>query len=161
LALLNDLSNDDKHRVLQPSAFFAGELSYTIDEPAPGMTSPDWTDCVRDPTRTIALNYPINPLQPNAELVRIPLIVTGPNPKVQVKINASLYIAFRNGVDCYTGLIAVANQVETILNESVIEFDRPQAQRRWQLPASRFQPADWEYAFTHTVVPPNQPDGAA
>ena len=154
MALLEDLSNDDKHRVLQPSAFFAGELSYTIDQPAPGASSPDWTDCVPDPTRVMTLNFRIIPVEPDTEMARIPIIPTGPNPKVQVKVNASLYIAFRNGIDCYTGLVAIVDRVETILNDSAVEFARPQAQRRWRLPSSRFGPADWEIAFTHTVTPP-------
>jgi hypothetical protein len=150
LALLNDLSNDDKHRVLQPSVFHADNLSYTIQGPAGGV---GWTDCTADPTRLMTLNYPTNPFVADTELVRIPLFVTGPNPKVDVKVNAALFVAFRNGVECLGGLTAIANRVEEILNESAIEFA---TQRRWQLPSSRFPLSPQTLEFSHTFTPEDQ-----
>lgn len=132
LLMLSALDNDDKHRVLQPA--FAALEEITTIHPKHGR------DCVAI-GEAINENVIGRPLEVGTKIVTIPIRVTGPNPYVGVKTKASLYIAFRNGIEIVRCLRAISRYVRTIYADFFPEFQTPKAKRVWRPRESRIQTA--------------------
>jgi hypothetical protein len=118
--LLDDLSNDDKHRVTQPALVCPSRIDLRI-EPE------DMQDCTAPEEPTWTLNNTIlrRPLEPETELCRVSINITGPDPQVKVKGQLTTYVGFRNGAPTLASLEAVGDYVRRIVRFFVPEFDRP------------------------------------
>ena len=72
------------------------------------------------------------PLEPDAEIVRIFLKITGPpEPKMHVKAQVATYIAFRNGLPVLDMLHAAADEIASIVDELAPSFATVKARRIW------------------------------
>jgi hypothetical protein len=108
LLSLASLSNDDKHRTINPAlSVFAGvqhEMQFTQCEPlefAGPQTAPE--------------------LKPDAVIVRVTCRATGPKPHVDMGLTPSLYIVLDDGRPMFKVLYEIREQVESILYASEIE----------------------------------------
>jgi hypothetical protein len=148
LLVLNALSNDNKHRVLQPVFLVPQELSFTFP--------------------TVGSDYRVNgppkpsdatgrPLKANAELVEIPIEQTGPKPQVEVKPDAAMQVGLRNGLPIDGVLEAIDLKVAGIIETFAPEFEGPAAKALWGQDFGRIHetdPGGWEEATLSVVDPP-------
>lgn len=128
LRLLHDLSNDDKHRLTQPTLMCAAGIQLSFP---PGAM----TDCLLDTTREIAVTNVVGrPFEPDTEFFRIPLVFTGPEPKVKAKGSATTFVGFRNGLASGDVLAKVGSYARETVQFFAPEFERPKALRQHELP---------------------------
>jgi hypothetical protein len=106
LLTLERLSNTDKHRTLRAVALAAEKLRASGDSKG--------QDCywLGDTRIAAILGCPI---QPNTELLRIPLRVTGPNPKMEVELGISVTIGLEDGTPIQDTLDDIAAFVRETL----------------------------------------------
>jgi hypothetical protein len=124
LLFLNALSNDDKHRLLHP---VMGAASL-------GMVSIPYRgrNCRVDLKRYRRLiTTPMLPpkMELGAEITRIPLIIDGPDPEMQVQFNGFAFLGIGQGLSVVDELERVAATVKYIVEGFAPEFDRPSAKR--------------------------------
>ena len=106
LALLNRLSNEDKHRIIHPVGAKSAEATVSItDGPY---------DC-----RVIDMNVLAagSLLHVNAKLVTLTIERTGPRPRVKVVPDIPLYIAFEDGRSIEETLALMGAYVSDMLTE--------------------------------------------
>jgi hypothetical protein len=135
IALLDDLSNDNKHRLLQPALVIPQTFKFRFEGGGVGQ------NCHLIGGRHTW--YPIVgvPLEPKAKLLEIPVAVTGPDPKMDVYMDAKAQICLRNGVPLDWALTNIAAYVRAIVEIFAPEFDRPCAVRlRDRTRYGRFRP---------------------
>lgn len=129
LSVLNDLDNDDKHRTIQP-AFVAAE-DFGMRVPSRGE------NC--ESTGAMSGTTPLGgPLQSGTEVLRLPLRITGPDPKMDVQCRASLKLVLRNGLPLIEALEVIAGYVAEVLQEFAAELDSDEAVARWTAVEGRF-----------------------
>jgi len=118
LELLRNISNEDKHRVIQTVfSMDIGSSPYVRGA----------SDCEVVGGGGV---LPIiqGPLKPNTEILRLPLTKVGPNPKVDVIFQAAIVVAFRDGNGVSHVLTKAAMLVEEILEVFESDLSTPQAQ---------------------------------
>jgi hypothetical protein len=121
---LNELWNEDKHRVLRPAVLAPNEL---IPRVGP------FRDCVPRGLPTINLDFLGEPVEPET-MVLVPVTLTGPNPAVGVQIELAGRISLRNGFPVLEAMATIANWVQALLAWFEPQFETPQARRLWHLP---------------------------
>lgn len=143
LQLLVDLSDDNKHRVVQPGFVILDRLRVTPDDRG--------TDCYLDRGR---LNQGVSdseiigkPLQAGTELARVPVLVTGPAPNLDIQLAAWAYIGFRNGIGC-SNLRQAATCVGRIIRDFTPLLEGPEAVALWQAAEGRFKPSPSRVVYT-------------
>jgi hypothetical protein len=120
LTLLDDLSNDDKHRFTQPLSLYCETFPISIDRLG--------QDCV---VRGFTFNPRIlgYPLRPGDEIARILILPKGPNPKVNLHLESTVAVCIRNGEP----VLPVGRKISRFVKEIVAafepEFERPKALR--------------------------------
>jgi hypothetical protein len=124
IRMLDDLSNDDKHRVTQP-AFTAMQNFQMWINPVKNCTFP-----AGGPDVTFNPLFLGVPLEPHTEICHAPIIVTGPKPEVEMKLRLETFIGFRNGESCRETLRGVGAYARRIVEFFAAEFDRPKALRQ-------------------------------
>jgi hypothetical protein len=137
VADLHNLWNDDKHRVIQPVVLAPNEM-----KPSIGFSQ----DCRPAGAPTINLDFLGQPVKPETEVLTIPVQVTGPNPRMQVKIEIGGQISLRNGFPVLDAMMAIANYVQAILLRFEPVFETPHARKLWDLPRGGWverEPARW------------------
>jgi hypothetical protein len=136
LTLLNDLSNDDKHRLLQPVLIFPQELTFHVPP------YHEMTDCEPDHSRPVVYrNIVGRPLEPDTEVFRLPIRVTGPAPDVDIAASGRVAVGFRNGVSALDALPEIARFARQAVAAFEPEFERPTALRLRDRPRyGRFVP---------------------
>jgi hypothetical protein len=87
--LLNELSNDDKHRLIQP--YFFAPLEHSIR-----LTN--FRNCRPRGISPTGTSVIFRPLEPDTELLRLPLRIDGPDPDVDVEYQFSIKPSLRNGL---------------------------------------------------------------
>jgi hypothetical protein len=113
LEALARISNSDKHQTIEV-VYVRPEAAY-VTPPPPSA----FTDC--DPlfnehgTMDMRVAPASNPPRVGDEVLRLPVIATGPNPDVDLKAEVSGYVAVREGWDLLSALGDFARTVETIL----------------------------------------------
>lgn len=124
LALLDDLSNDDKHRVVQPALICPNEITASFPPPS------GWHDCSVDRTRPVTgRNIVGRPLDIETEFLRVPILITGPEPNVEMEYKGSISVGFRNGVSVLDALESIAEYARRVVTALEPEFERPKAFR--------------------------------
>jgi hypothetical protein len=86
VALLNGMWNHDKHRLVHTTALVLGK-------PRPSIVP------VRDVAEVIRVKWLPQPLEHNAEVVRVTLRPDGPDPKLEMKGNLPVGVAFTESVE--------------------------------------------------------------
>jgi hypothetical protein len=135
IALLDDLSNDNKHRLLQPALMTPQAYEFRFEGDGVGQNchiiGGDYTFY---PTFGVAL-------EPKTELLEIPVAVTGPDPKMDVYTEAQVQVCLRNGVPLDWALVNIAAYSRAIVEVFAPEFERPCALRLRDKPRyGRFRP---------------------
>jgi hypothetical protein len=147
LLFLKHLTDDDKHRLFHASELYLGSII-----PAFALLG---TNCRVNRRRLHARNRPSyagTRLEPDAEIARIPIIITGPDPDLDVQIRGHGYVAIGRGLSVIDYLDDVAAIVEKVIQTFEGEFDRPIAKRIWRvragkidkLPASESRPIKYQ-----------------
>ncbi|MBS1870880.1 MAG: hypothetical protein JSS99_14595 [Actinobacteria bacterium] len=121
---LQHLWNEDKHRIIQLVAVAPYEI-------APRIV---FHDCTRRGDPTIHLENLGQRLDVGAEILTVPVEVTGPNPKVDVQIEILCQVCLGNGLPVRYALAQIAGWVETVIQSFEPVFETPQARRLWGLP---------------------------
>jgi hypothetical protein len=103
LALLNSLSNADKHRLLNATVGqFAGL--------GPGFTMGQDVQAIRE------INIPLGPLEDGAEVARIHIDTSGPNPEMEMYGEFDIDIAFADSGRSVMGtLVPIRSEVAAIV----------------------------------------------
>ena len=119
--LLIDLSNYDKHRLVQPVLMCASDIYVEVLEsemrdchPA---ANPDWRS-------DLVLGVP---LEPETEIASLSIEITGPQPQMKVKGTKTLFVGFRNGEGVLDALERMGAYAREIVEFFAPDFDRPQA----------------------------------
>jgi hypothetical protein len=128
LAMLDALSNDDKHRLTQPSLISTTGFEITIP-------STVGHNC-HIPMGSTMTCRPIGgkPLEKNAEVMRVPIVVTGPEPDMEMKCGLEFFVGLRNGLDISGVLEAIGKRSRAILEAFVPEFETQKALRYRDVP---------------------------
>lgn len=130
LAILNRLSNWDKHRLLVP--IFAAVI--------PGSTSivayREWRDVEPNPRN--AFKLPTGPLPTDAPLAELEFPITGDDPYVQVETHVPIDVSFRDGGPIVTDLRRIGSHVSHMIFNKFVPFFPPVTD--WEL-AERLPPA--------------------
>jgi hypothetical protein len=130
LRLLNALDNDAKHRLLHVGVTAPSVMKIAFAEFG--------HDCRRDNSRSVVGNKVAGRvLTPGAIVAACPLIIQGPNPQLEVMLNAACYIGFGNGIPVKEGLESIERRVVEILNAFTPELSSPHALSVWRPRPSR------------------------
>lgn len=130
LTFLDDLSNDDKHRLLQPMLIapqgfgfvFPGDLQgHNCHFPGPLVTFG-------------APNFIGRPLEPDAEIFRAPIVVTGADPEMPADCISSSFVGLRDGRPIQDCLETIVPFVREIVDTFAPEFETRKALRVRDLP---------------------------
>lgn len=125
IADLQGLWNDDKHRMVQPVVFAPNEMRPQIGP---------WEDCHPIRAPIINLDFLGHPVKAGTEVLVIPVEVTGPNPRITVKIEIAGSISLRNGFPVLDAMMSIANYVQAILLRFEPVFETTHAHELWELP---------------------------
>jgi hypothetical protein len=117
LLVLLDLSNDSKHRIVQPVFVVPRELGFTI-------TSSQGCEITGDPR---GFGMAGRPLKPGAKLVEIPISVTGAKPYVGMEPDGMFHVGLRNGLPIDGALNAIDLKVGGIIEILAPEFETTDA----------------------------------
>jgi hypothetical protein len=120
LALLDALSNDDKHRLTQPALVTAHAYTFRFK---------DFRNCHPASLQASGDNTGGVPLKLNQELMRLPLVITGPNPDVKMESDMTVYVGLRNGLDLWGVTSGIGKYCRGIVEVFAPEFERPKAMR--------------------------------
>jgi hypothetical protein len=129
LALVAALDNDDKHKTVQPAAVYGG----TFD-----LGNIMLRDCDFREGQITGWAPGGRRLKSGTELIKIPIVVTGPNPDVDVNPTLDVYLVLRNGTVIIPGLLTAAVYVEGIVEFLAPAFDTPVVRKKWRLREGRF-----------------------
>jgi len=121
---LNNLWNDDKHRMLQPVAMLPSKVSHVI------LGS---TDCIPGEPRVNA-DFLYRPMKLDAEVLTISFLPTGHHPHVNVNVHVACEIGFGHGLPVMEPLAFISIKVEELLWRFEREFETPVARKLWGLP---------------------------
>ena len=127
--LLNDLSNDDKHRLTQPALVHAQTFRMRV-------LNENCADCRVDVNTRIEWNKRSvgRPLEPDTEVCRFPVEITGPNPQVTMEGGVDTFVGFRNGIPVLPALWEIRDHTRRVVEFFAPEFERPCALRLRDLP---------------------------
>lgn len=103
--VLQDLSNYDKHRTLQPVVAVPERIEFTDVEPA---------DCI---VRRVSTKGFQGTLEPGAELARIYVKKTGPNPRIDLQPHFSFVPAIHARLTLVDFLQRTTNATNLLLRE--------------------------------------------
>lgn len=138
LTLLDDLSNDDKHRLVQPVLVAPEGIEYFFLNQWQGH------NCyVRLPfVQTVVYNVVGRPVEPGTPLLTVtPMVVTGPNPQMPVECEATAVIGLRDGTAIQRSLDSVRDYAREIITTFEPEFETRKAMRLRNKPRyGRFPP---------------------
>jgi hypothetical protein len=125
LWVLQELSNDDKHRMLLPVTTCTTNLKLLIV----GTTdcnliseTPRWNPAIFG-----------RPLSLGAEIISVEIESTGPNPDVDVRFTIDSEIALQDGVALIPRLANAASSVREIISRFSYEFETKSAMQLWGL----------------------------
>jgi hypothetical protein len=121
---LQDLWNEDKHRIMQLVTVTPYEITPSVR----------FHDCVRRGRATLHLDGLGEPLKAGTKVLTVPVRPTGPDPKMDVQIEISCNVTFGNGLPVLNALAQIAGWVENVIQHFEPVFETPQARRLWGLP---------------------------
>jgi hypothetical protein len=137
LKTLSDLNNDNKHRILQEGFVILDSLRLNFPLFGENCEVVRWLMPPGGPSDPSMIG---KPMKAGTELARIPVSITGPDPKLSVEVIAACHIGFRNGIGC-ANLRQAATYVAAIIREFSPVFDDPAKVALWQAVESRFRTA--------------------
>lgn len=122
---LNELWNEDKHRVLRPVLLAPNEIVPTVGP---------FRDCRPRGMPIVHFDFLGEPVKPKTKVLSVPVVLTGPNPHVGVKIEIAGRISLRNGFPVVEAMGKIGKWIQGLLGWFAKEFETPQARRLWDLP---------------------------
>lgn len=154
LAVLHDLWNEDKHRMIQLAVL------------APYGIKPEirLTDCEPRSEPTSHTAPLARPLEVGAKLYTIPIRPTGPEPKVYVKVEVTFHVCLLDGTPVLKFFSDVGNGITQIIQGFEPVFETPRARRLWGVPRERWperqprhiprvRPGRWSLADGQPLTP--------
>jgi hypothetical protein len=151
---LNNLWKEDKHRMIQAVAVSPYEIKPRVG---------GFRDCRPTGPPRICLDFLGRPLKVDADVLEVPIEVTGPEPQVNVEIEIACEVGFRNGLPVRKALADIGGWVGAIIERFAREFETPLARRLWGLPRGSWIDAEplrrgrtyvGEWTLTHDPPPP-------
>ncbi|MGH9207098.1 MAG: hypothetical protein ACRD1G_11145, partial [Acidimicrobiales bacterium] len=131
LRVLQALTNDDKH--LHEHGLFH-RLAYVrpiIGRSGSGHNCRVDLDQLDSTTEKQWVDILFRELKAGAELFRLPLVINGPDPRIDLDVEGLTYVAMGQGLSVVQSLGAIAEMALEILRAFEPEFDRPVARRVW------------------------------
>jgi hypothetical protein len=131
LAVLQALTNDDKHRLPNRLYYRLAYIGPVIGADRPGH------NCRVDLAQTETLTHEywsallFRELTPGLELFRLPLIIDGPDPSIDLLVEGLTYIAIGQGLPIAQSLMDIGETVTEILRTFEPEFAGPVARKIW------------------------------
>jgi hypothetical protein len=122
---LHHLWNEDKHRMV---------LSFVM---TPFQVQPvigPFHNCRPSGEPTINIDFLGKPVEVGAEVLAIPVRVTGDEPRLTVQLKVDGEISLKNGFPVLDAMMNIANYVRAIIARFQPIFETPQARRLWGLP---------------------------
>ena len=96
--MLQALTNDDKHHLLLRDAFPRLGTVRPVRMQRVGYNCRVNSYQLRSMTQRQWVTALMRELKPNTELFRVPLVITGPNPKIDMDIEGATYVAIGPGL---------------------------------------------------------------
>jgi hypothetical protein len=152
LADLEQLWNQDKHRMLQPVVGMPMNTHGRI-------TGLEHCEIVGDPWMNP--DFLGNALEPGTEVFAMRIRRTGPNPFVRMNCKFVCEVAFANGLPAEKALADIGDWVESVLEWFIPEFETPRARRLWGVPRGGWtdrNPIQMNKGFYQ--LEPHEPDPA-
>jgi len=147
LGLLRDISDDDKHRLVVATPVTAA-----------GMESrfPHWGDNCHVGGKVSGRAVTRHPLEVGTEVLRIGLVVTGPNPKMKVDTDVPIEVSLFNGLPVDYALVQIAKAVEVVLKRFHSFFNERRSRAIWHPRTGRLTPRSLAGQTIHLAkhVPP-------
>jgi hypothetical protein len=149
LAILDSLSNDDKHRLIQPLLQCPAQIGFVI----PGNNQGYNCHFPGPTVRFVSHNLVGRPLNPDTELFRAPVVITGPNPDMPVEVKASTLIGFRDGTPIQIFLKQAIPFVQRIVDTFAPRFETRRALQMRDKPRyGRIPPNEAPVGVTFTLT---------
>lgn len=122
---LHHLWNEDKHRMVQPVVLTPFQM-----QPIVGP----WHECRPNGELTINTDFLGKPIDVGSEVLTIPVLVTGDDPRLTVRLKIDGEISLRNGFPVLDAMMNIGNYVRVIIARFQPIFETPQARSLWDLP---------------------------
>jgi hypothetical protein len=148
LADLENLWNEDKHRMVMPVIYVPFGVEGVLTS---------FTDCVETGDLKIGSEFLGKRLKPDAEVYSLPVRVTGPNPHVRMEIKIACGICFPNGLPAIKALSDICAWIEGLLRFFQPEFETPRAMALWDAPRGAWvdrNPIRMRRLTTYRIEPP-------
>jgi hypothetical protein len=131
LGLLRDISDDDKHRLVVATPVTAAGMENRL---------PHWGENCHVEGRLTGRAITRLPLEIGTELMRIGLVVTGPNPQMKVDTDVPIQVSLVNGLPVDYALSGIAKSVEIVLKRFRSFFNQRTSRAIWRPRSGRMQP---------------------
>lgn len=147
--ILDDLANDNKHRLLQGVFVTVERGQFRIP--------PTGHNC--RVVRQQVHNTVGRPLEPGTKIATLVLEDTGPNPKVDVQGDVTLAVTLRDGTKVLDLLNAAATSVQNVFNEVLPDFETEKAiELRTRRPEGRFAAREQDGSWIRAQFTPDEAD---
>lgn len=132
MEILSDLSNDDKHRLVQPHFLAVTRSDARFD---------GFQDLVPFSNKAIARDFFRRPLHAGTELMRIPIRITGPNPQMNMQFEFDFSVCLSDGMPVRGGLAVIDKFCVEAIDDLGAILKTKKAHRLRDLPrVGRFPP---------------------
>jgi hypothetical protein len=131
LGLLRDISDDDKHRLVVTTPVTAAGFEGRF---------PHWGENCHVEGKISGRSVTRHPLEIGTEVLRIGLVITGPNPKMKVDTEVPIEVSLVNGLPVDYALAEIAKAVEVVRKRFRSFFNARKSRAVWRPRPGRLQP---------------------
>jgi hypothetical protein len=131
LELLRDISDDDKHRLVVTTPVTAADFKGRF---------PHWGENCHVSGKVSGRAVTRYPLKVGDEVLRIALVVTGPNPKMKVDTEVPTAVSLVNGLPVDFALAEIGKAVEAVLKRFRSFFNARSSRAIWRPRPGRLYP---------------------
>jgi hypothetical protein len=131
LELLRDISDDDKHRLVVTTPVTAADFKSRF---------PHWGERCHVGSKVSGQVVARHPVEIGTEVLRIALVVTGPNPKMKVDTEVPIVVSLVNGLPVDYALAEIAKAVAVVLKRFRSFFNARSSRAIWRPRPGRVQP---------------------
>jgi hypothetical protein len=131
LGLLRDINDDDKHRLVVTTPVTAAGFEGRF---------PHWGGNCHVEGKISGRAVIRHPLDVGTEVLRIGLVITGPNPKMKVDTDVPIEVSLVNGLPVDYALAEIARAVDVVLKRFLSFFNNRSSRAIWRQRPGRLQP---------------------